>query len=223
MAHKLEEIIEFSVHGRVYCRFSFPMCDPESPEVAEELSKSPAVSTVVGAVVGALAELVAAPMGGGNVQPSADGRHGRGKAWKTQQHLASDNVVPRQTLPFAAFILIRAELCAPQEELAACRNWVCVSVRRRGAGEFDRLYPQEVRDTIQETLDYLQRERATRVHDLRRDAAGTASGVLAQDVRVYLTPECRGPSALRLRCVGLHAPTAPPFGIAPRTGAGSQR
>lgn len=74
-----------------------------------------------------------------------------------------------------------------QEELAACRNWVWrVRARRRGAGEFDRLYPQEVRDTLQETLDYLQRERATRVHDLRRDAARTASGVFEEDVRVYL-------------------------------------
>ena len=72
-------------------------------------------------------------------------------------------------------------------ELAACRNWVWrVRLRRRGKGDFDRLYPQTVRNTLRETLDYLQHERSTAAHDLRRDAERAASGVFADDVHTYL-------------------------------------
>src|SRR5215217_3481332 len=72
-------------------------------------------------------------------------------------------------------------------DLAACRNWVWrVRLRRRGRGAFDRLYPQTVRDTLREALDYLQHERATAAHDLRRDAERAQSGVFSDDVHTYL-------------------------------------
>ena len=72
-------------------------------------------------------------------------------------------------------------------ELAACPNWVWrVRAKRRGAGDFDQLYPQNVRETVQETLDHLQRERATGVHDLRRDKVRAQSGVFKDDIRAYL-------------------------------------
>ena len=72
-------------------------------------------------------------------------------------------------------------------DLASCPNWVWrVRARRRGVGEFDQLYPQHVRDTPQATLDYLERERATAVHDLRRDADRAQAGAFREDVRAYL-------------------------------------
>jgi integrase len=72
-------------------------------------------------------------------------------------------------------------------ELAACPNWVWrVRVRRRRTGTFDQLYPQTVRDTLQATLDYLQHERSTAVHDLRRDAERAATGVFPDDIQTYL-------------------------------------
>ena len=72
-------------------------------------------------------------------------------------------------------------------ELATCLNWVWrVRVRRRGTGDFDQLYPQNVRETLQATLDYLQHERSTAVHDLRRDAERAASGVFRDDIHTYL-------------------------------------
>lgn len=83
-------------------------------------------------------------------------------------------------------------------ELAACPNWVWrVRVRRRGTGDFDQLYPQRVRETLQGTLDYLQHERSTAVYDLRRDAEKAASGIFTDDVETYLTrrasaSDCRG-------------------------------
>lgn len=71
--------------------------------------------------------------------------------------------------------------------LAACPKWVWrVRVRRRGQGDFDRLYPQDVRDTLQATLDFLQHERATAVHDLRRDAGRATAGTFEEDVATYL-------------------------------------
>jgi integrase len=72
-------------------------------------------------------------------------------------------------------------------ELAACPKWVWrVRVKRRGTGVFDQLYPQNVRDSLQETLDYLQSERSTGVHDLRRDAVRAQSGVFKDDIHTYL-------------------------------------
>ena len=72
--------------------------------------------------------------------------------------------------------------------LTACPNWAWrVRVRRRGKGDFDRLYPQDVRDTLQATLDYLQHERSTAVHDLRRDAVRAQSGIFKDDIQTYLT------------------------------------
>jgi hypothetical protein len=73
-------------------------------------------------------------------------------------------------------------------DLAACRNWVWrVRVRRRGRGDFDQFYPQSIRETLRETLDYLQHERSTAVHDLRRDAERAASGVFADDIPIDRT------------------------------------
>ena len=72
-------------------------------------------------------------------------------------------------------------------DLSGCPNWVWrVRVRRRGTGEFDQFYPQNVRDTLQATLDHLQHERSARVHDLRRDAVRAQSEVFEDDVRTYL-------------------------------------
>jgi integrase len=72
-------------------------------------------------------------------------------------------------------------------DLAACPSWVWrVRARRRGTGNFDHLYPQNVRDSLQETLDYLQRERTTGLHDLRRDAVRAQSGVFKDDIHTYL-------------------------------------
>jgi integrase len=72
-------------------------------------------------------------------------------------------------------------------DLAACPNWVWrVRAKRRGTGDFDQLYPQNVRDSVQETLDHLQRERSTGVHDLRRDALRAQSGVFKDDIHTYL-------------------------------------
>ena len=80
----------------------------------------------------------------------------------------------------------RRRLRTPSE-LAACSNWVWrVRVRRRGTGSFDQLYPQNIRETLQQTLDYLQQERSTAVHDLRRDAERAASGVFTDDIHTYL-------------------------------------
>ncbi|ODS56039.1 MAG: hypothetical protein ABS36_06295 [Acidobacteria bacterium SCN 69-37] len=71
--------------------------------------------------------------------------------------------------------------------LAGCPHWVWrVRVRRRGQGDFDRLYPQDVRDTLQATLDFLQHERSTAVHDLRRDAGRAPAGTFEEDVTTYL-------------------------------------
>lgn len=71
--------------------------------------------------------------------------------------------------------------------LAACPNWVWrVRVRRRGKGDFDRFYPQDVRDTLQATLDHLLHERSTAVHDLRRDAVRTRAGAFEDDIQTYL-------------------------------------
>src|SRR5947207_657859 len=73
-------------------------------------------------------------------------------------------------------------------DLSACQNWVWrVRVRRRGKRDFDQLYPQTVRDTLRETLDYLQHERSSAAHDLRREAQRAASGVFTDDVQAYLT------------------------------------
>src|SRR5258708_2593630 len=72
-------------------------------------------------------------------------------------------------------------------DLAACPNWVWrVRVKRRGTGDFDQLYAQDVRDSVQETLDYLERERTTGVHDLRRDAVRAQSGDFKDDIQTYL-------------------------------------
>ncbi len=72
-------------------------------------------------------------------------------------------------------------------DLAACPNWVWrVRVKRRSTGDFDQLYPQDVRDTTQTSLDHLQHERTTAINDLRRDAARHGSGVFADDVKNYL-------------------------------------
>jgi integrase len=72
-------------------------------------------------------------------------------------------------------------------DLEACPHWVWrVRVRRRGRGDFDRLYPQDVRDTLQATFDFLAHERATAVHGLRRDAARMRSGLFADDIETYL-------------------------------------
>jgi integrase len=72
-------------------------------------------------------------------------------------------------------------------DLAACPNWVWrVRAKRRGTGDFDQLYPQNVKQTVQETLDHLQRERTTGVHNLRRDAVRAQSGVFKDDVPTYL-------------------------------------
>jgi integrase len=61
-----------------------------------------------------------------------------------------------------------------------------VRVRRRGVGEFDKLYAQNVRESIGEVLDFLGRERATAIHDLRRDATRAKTGGFHDDVHVYL-------------------------------------
>lgn len=72
-------------------------------------------------------------------------------------------------------------------EIAHCPNWVWrVRVRRRGRGDFDRLYPQSVRETLRETLDYLQHERSTAMHDLRRDSERATSGMFTDDIDTYL-------------------------------------
>ena len=72
-------------------------------------------------------------------------------------------------------------------DLAACPKWVWrVRAKRRGTGDFDQLYPQNVRDSVQETLDYLQSERSTGVHDLRRDAVRAQPGVFMDDIHTYL-------------------------------------
>ena len=72
-------------------------------------------------------------------------------------------------------------------ELAACRNWAWrVRVRRRGKGDFDQLYPQNVRETLQETLDYLQHERSTAARELRSDSERAISGVFSDDIPRYL-------------------------------------
>jgi integrase len=72
-------------------------------------------------------------------------------------------------------------------EVAACPNWVWrVRVRRRGKGDFDQLYAQDVRETVRETLDYLEHQRSTAAHDLRRDAERAASGAFADDIHTYL-------------------------------------
>ncbi|MEQ1758557.1 MAG: site-specific integrase [Vicinamibacterales bacterium] len=72
-------------------------------------------------------------------------------------------------------------------DLASCVNWVWrVRAKRRGTGDFDQLYPQDVRDSIQTTLDYLQHERSTAINDLRRDAARQGSDIFTDDVKAYL-------------------------------------
>ena len=73
-------------------------------------------------------------------------------------------------------------------ELAACRELGLASPRAtaRDRGSSIELYPQNVRDTLRETLDYLQHERSTAAHDLRRDAERAASGVFTDDVQTYL-------------------------------------
>ena len=72
-------------------------------------------------------------------------------------------------------------------DLAACPNWVWrVRAKRRGVGDFDQLYKQDVRETLQATLDYLQHERSTAIGDLRRDAARSGTGAFAEDVKTYL-------------------------------------
>src|SRR5216684_3458898 len=72
-------------------------------------------------------------------------------------------------------------------DLAACPNWAWrVRARRRGTGHFDQLYPQEVRDSLQLSLDYLRHERTTAIGDLRRDAARPISGIFQEDVSAYL-------------------------------------
>jgi integrase len=72
-------------------------------------------------------------------------------------------------------------------ELSACPHWVWrVRARRRRAGDFDRLYPQTVRETLHATLDYLQHERAMAVHDLRTDSVRAKSGVFVDDIETYL-------------------------------------
>ena len=92
-------------------------------------------------------------------------------------------------------------------EIARCPNWVWrVRVRRRGRGDFDRLYPQSVRETLRETLDYLQHERSTAMHDLRRDSERATSGMFTDDIDTYLarrasTSDYRG----RRRNLGLWA------------------
>src|SRR5688572_16010487 len=80
----------------------------------------------------------------------------------------------------------RRRLRTPSE-LGACPNWVWrVRVRRRGTGDFDRLYAQNVRETLQQTLDYLQHERSTADDDLRRDAERAVTGVFTDDIQTYL-------------------------------------
>ena len=72
-------------------------------------------------------------------------------------------------------------------DFAACENWVWrVRAKRRGTGDFDQLYPQHVRDSLQATLDHLQHERTTAINDLRRDAARHGSGLFADDIKTYL-------------------------------------
>jgi len=72
-------------------------------------------------------------------------------------------------------------------DLDACPNWVWrVRVKRRGTGDFDQLYSQGVRDSLQTTLDHLQHERSTAINDLRRDAVRHGSGLFSEDVRTYL-------------------------------------
>ncbi len=72
-------------------------------------------------------------------------------------------------------------------ELSACPNWVWrVRVRRRGTGTFDRLYPQNIRETLQATLDHLHHVRTTAVHDLKSDAERGRSGVFQDDMVLYL-------------------------------------
>jgi integrase len=62
-----------------------------------------------------------------------------------------------------------------------------VRVKRRGSKDFDQLYPQHVRDSLQATLDHLQHERSTAINDLNRDTARHDSAVFADDIKTYLT------------------------------------
>ena len=72
-------------------------------------------------------------------------------------------------------------------DLAVSPNWVWrVRARRRGVGNLDRLYPQDVRESLQATLDYLQHERTTAVNDFRRDAARRLAGIFSDDIDTYL-------------------------------------
>lgn len=72
-------------------------------------------------------------------------------------------------------------------DLAGCPNWVWrVRAKRRGTGDFDQLYRQDVRESLQETLDYLQHERSTAVGDLRRDSGRRVTGAFLDDVKTYL-------------------------------------
>lgn len=72
-------------------------------------------------------------------------------------------------------------------DLAGCPNWVWrVRAKRRGTGDFDQLYRQDVRESLQETLDYLQHERSTAVGDLRRDSERRVTGAFGDDVKTYL-------------------------------------
>ena len=61
-----------------------------------------------------------------------------------------------------------------------------VRVRRRGVGELDKLYSQDVRESAGELLDFLERERATAIHDLRHDAARAGTGSFHDAVPIYL-------------------------------------
>ena len=72
-------------------------------------------------------------------------------------------------------------------DLAACKNWLWrVRAKRKGAGNFDQLYPQSIRKTRRAALDYLQQERANAISDLLRDATRGQAGIFRNDIPRYL-------------------------------------
>jgi integrase len=72
-------------------------------------------------------------------------------------------------------------------DLAACKNWVWrVRAKRKGAGTFDQLYPQNIRETTRAALDHLQQVRAEAINDLLRDAARGQAGIFKNDIPRYL-------------------------------------
>jgi integrase len=72
-------------------------------------------------------------------------------------------------------------------DLAARKNWVWrVRAKRKGAGAFDQLYPQNIRETTRAALDHLQQVRANAINDLLRDAARGQAGIFKNDIPRYL-------------------------------------